>query len=154
MTTTTGRRTVPSTLGCAPYTLRGKLRDANLRLTHQRMALGWLIFGKGRRHITAEALYEEAIKSKITVSLATVYNTLRQFTEAGILREIATDRTHTFFDTNTSPHHHFLILGTNVLIDMPDGYVAIADSLVAPAGTEIAGVDVIVRLRSASRNRD
>jgi Fur family transcriptional regulator, iron response regulator len=135
--------------GCPVHQLRGKLRRANLRPTRQRIALGWLLFGKGDRHVTAEALYEEAIGMKVPVSLATVYNTLHQFTEAGLLNEIAVDGSRTYFDTNISPHHHFLIEETNALVDIPHGVVAVADLPIAPEGTEISRVDVIVRLRKA-----
>jgi Fur family transcriptional regulator, iron response regulator len=138
--------------GCPVHQLRGKLRRANLRPTRQRIALGWLLFGKGDRHVTAEALYEEAVGMKVPVSLATVYNTLHQFTEAGLLMEIAVDGARTYFDTNTSPHHHFLIEETSALVDIPGG-VSVAGLPVAPEGTEIARVDVIVRLRKAPRQR-
>jgi Fur family transcriptional regulator, iron response regulator len=133
--------------GCPVHQLRNKLRRASLRPTRQRIALGWLLFGKGDRHVTAEGLYEEAVGMKVPVSLATVYNTLHQFTEAGLLNEIAVDGSKTYFDTNVSPHHHFLIEGTNDLVDIPEGVVAVADLPAAPEGTEIARVDVIVRLR-------
>jgi Fur family iron response transcriptional regulator len=135
--------------GCPVHQLRGKLRRANLRPTRQRVALGWLLFGKGDRHVTAETLYEEAVSMKVPVSLATVYNTLHQFTQAGLLNEIAVDGSRTYFDTNISPHHHFLIEETNTLFDIPDGGVSVVDLPVAPEGTEIARVDVIVRLRKA-----
>jgi Fur family transcriptional regulator, iron response regulator len=135
--------------GCPVHQLRGKLRRANLRPTRQRVALGWLLFGKGDRHVTAETLYEEAVSMKVPVSLATVYNTLHQFTQAGLGNEIAVDGSRTYFDTNISPHHHFLIEETNTLFDIPDGGVSVVDLPVAPEGTEIARVDVIVRLRKA-----
>jgi len=134
--------------GCPVHQLRSKLRRANLRPTRQRIALGWLLFGKGDRHVTAEALYEEAVGMKVPVSLATVYNTLHQFTQAGLLNEIAVDGARTYFDTNTSPHHHFLIEETSALVDIPGG-VSVGGLPVAPEGTEIARVDVIVRLRKA-----
>ena len=78
------------------------LRQVGLRPTRQRMALGWLLFGKGDRHLTAEMLYEEATRAKVPVSLATIYNTLHQFTEAGLLRQVAVDGSKTYFDTNVS----------------------------------------------------
>ena len=89
------------------------LRQVGLRPTRQRMALGWILFGKGDRHITAEMLYEEATKAKVPVSLATVYNTLHQFTEVGLLRQVAVDGSKTYFDTNVSQHHHFFVEGEN-----------------------------------------
>jgi Fur family transcriptional regulator, iron response regulator len=143
------QRSADPMAGCPVHQLRGKLRRANLRPTRQRIALGWLLFGKGDRHVTAEALYEEAVGMKVPVSLATVYNTLHQFTQAGLLNEIAVDGARTYFDTNTTPHHHFLIEETSALFDIPDGGVTVTGLPVAPEGTEIARVDVIVRLRKA-----
>jgi Fur family transcriptional regulator, iron response regulator len=136
--------------GCPVHKLRAKLRQANLRPTRQRVALGWLLFGKGDRHVTAEILYEEARAAKVPVSLATVYNTLHQFTGAGLLNEIAIDGPRTYFDTNPTPHHHFLIEETNALIDIPEGHVALTRLPTAPDGCEIARVDVVVRIRRAS----
>ena len=81
-----GRRT-----GCPFHDVRAMLRDVGLRPTRQRLALGWLLFAKGGRHLTAEMLHEDALKARFPVSLATVYNTLNQFTEAGLLREVAVD---------------------------------------------------------------
>src|SRR5262249_44255312 len=83
------------------------LRGAGLRPTQQRLALAHLLFANGNRHVTAEALHEEALARKVPVSLATVYNTLHQFTEAGLLREVAVEGAKTYFDTNTSNHYHF-----------------------------------------------
>jgi len=131
------------------HKLRAKLREARLRPTRQRVALGWLLFGKGDRHVTAEALFEEAKAAKAPVSLATIYNTLHQFTGAGLLREIALDGPSAYFDTNPTPHHHFLIEETRALVDIPDGDVALARLPEAPDGCEIARVDVVVRIRRA-----
>ena len=133
--------------GCPVHELRAKLRGSGLRPTRQRVALGWLLFAKGDRHITAERLYEEATGSRVTISLATVYNTLHQFTQAGLLREIAVDGSKTYFDTNTSKHHHFLIEETNQLVDIPDNLVRILDLPDPLEGMEVTSVDVVVRLR-------
>src|SRR3972149_1928014 len=77
--------------GCPWHDVKSMLRDVGLRPTRQRMALGWILFAKGDRHLTAEMLYEEAIQAKVPVSLATIYNTLHQFTEVGLLRQVAVD---------------------------------------------------------------
>src|SRR6478672_2461011 len=90
----------PDQSGCPFHDLRRKLRQVGLRPTRQRVGLGWLLFAKGDRHITAEALYEEATRARVPVSLATIYNTLHQFTQAGLLRELAVDGAKTYFDTN------------------------------------------------------
>src|SRR5207248_11284683 len=105
--------------GCPWHDVRAMLRDVGLRPTRQRMALGWILFGKGDRHITAELLYEEAAKAKVPVSLATIYNTLHQFTEAGLLRQVAVDGQKTYFDTRASDHHHFFVEDENLLLDIP-----------------------------------
>ena len=133
--------------GCPVHELRAKLRRSGLRPTRQRVALGWLLFAKGDRHITAESLYDEATGKRVPISLATVYNTLHQFTEAGLLREIAIDGSKTWFDTNISDHHHFLIEETNALMDIPGAHIAVGALPDVPEGMEVARVDVIVRLR-------
>ena len=127
------------------------LRAAHLRPTRQRMALGWILFGKGDRHITAEMLYEEATKAKVPVSLATVYNTLHQFTDVGLLRQVAVDGSKTYFDTNVSQHHHFFVEGENDLLDIPDADVVVGKTPIPPEGYEVARIDVVVRLRRKGR---
>ena len=97
----------------------GKVREAGLRPTRQRVALADMLFAKGDRHISAEELHEEAVQAGVPVSLATVYNTLHQFTEAGMLRILAVEGAKTYFDTNTSDHHHFYVEGQNDLVDIP-----------------------------------
>ena len=143
----------PATTGPLAQKSRGLLRDAKLRQTPHRIALGRLILGRGDRHVSAESLHREAIAQKIRVSLATVYNTLHKFTKLGLLREISAGRSHTFFDTNTSPHHHFLLLDTNELLDVPDGCVSVIAGPTAPEGTEVVGIEVIVRLRRISEDQ-
>ena len=101
------------------HDVKAKLRDVGLRPTRQRMALGWILFAKGDRHVTAEMLYEEASRAKVPVSLATVYNTLHQFTEVGLLRQVAVDGSKAYFDTNNSDHHHFFIEDENDLHGHP-----------------------------------
>ncbi len=127
--------------------VRVLLRDAGLRPTRQRVALGEILYGRGHRHVSAEALHEEALAARVPVSLATVYNTLHQFTEAGLLREVAVEGTKTYFDTNVSNHHHFYVEGENSVFDIPGDGVAIGAVPVPPEGMEIVRVDVVVRLR-------
>ncbi len=136
-----------SLVGCPFHDLRMKLFDAGLRPTRQRLALGWLLYAKGDRHLTAEKLQEEAQASRVSISLATIYNSLHQFTEAGLLREIAIDGTRTYFDTNVSHHDHFLVEETNMLIDIPQVAVDLLHLPEPPSGKRIAEVEVIVRLR-------
>jgi Fur family iron response transcriptional regulator len=128
-----------------------RLVAAGLRPTRQRVALGELLFGGGDRqvdrHVTAERLFEEATAAQMPVSLATVYNTLHQFTAAGLLREIAVDGARVYFDTNTSEHHHFLFEDDGELFDIPASCVVAPNLPAPPEGLKIARVDVIVRLR-------
>src|SRR3982074_2585097 len=137
----------PALTGCPWHDVKARLRDVGLRPTRQRMALGWMLFGKGGRHVTAEMLYEEAVKAKVPVSLATIYNTLHQFTDAGLLRQIAVDGSKTYFDTNVSEHHHFFIEGENDLVDILPSEVVLGSTPVPPEGYEVARIDVVVRLR-------
>ena len=127
--------------------LRALLRNSGLRPTRQRMALAGILFGQGNRHISAEGLHEEAMTHRVPVSLATVYNTLHQFTEAGLLREVAVDGSKTYFDTNTADHHHFFVEDDNQVIDIPPGHMGVDDIPAPPPGYEISRVDVVVRLR-------
>ncbi len=124
-----------------------RVRDAGLRPTRQRVALGNLLFAKGDRHLSAEELHEEALAAGVPVSLATVYNALHQFTEAGLLRILAVEGSKTYFDTNTSDHHHFFIEGENRIFDIAAGPVEIVNLPEPPEGMEIANVDIVVRLR-------
>ncbi|MCT8999146.1 iron response transcriptional regulator IrrA [Chelativorans intermedius] len=128
-----------------------RVRQAGLRPTRQRVALAQLLFASGDRHISAEELHEEALGAGVRVSLATVYNTLHQFTEAGMLRILPVEGSKTYFDTNTSDHHHFFFEDENRLVDIPEGPVQIANLPVPPEGMEIANVDIVVRLRPKER---
>lgn len=136
--------------GCPWHDVKAMLRQVGLRPTRQRMALGWILFGKGDRHLTAEALYEEATRAKVPVSLATIYNTLHQFTEVGLLRQVAVDGSKAYFDTNASAHHHFFVEGEDELLDIPGADVIVGKTPTPPEGFEIARVDVVVRLRRKS----
>jgi Fur family iron response transcriptional regulator len=133
--------------GCPWHDVKTMLRQVGLRPTRQRMALGWILFGKGERHLTAEMLYEEATRAKVPVSLATVYNTLHQFTQVGLLRQVGVDGSKAYFDTNATEHHHYFVEGANELFDIPGAVVVVDKMPAAPAGFEIARIDVVVRLR-------
>ena len=137
--------------GCPWHDVKALLRQVGLRPTRQRIALGWILSGKGDRHLTAEMLYEEASRAKVPVSLATIYNTLHQFTDVGLLRQVAVDGSKTYFDTNASQHHHFFVEGENSLLDIPHSDVVVGKTPVPPEGYEIARIDVVVRLRRKGR---
>lgn len=122
------------------------LRRHGLRPTRQRLMLGRLLFGAGGRHLTAEMLHAEATANDMAISLATVYNTLHQFTRAGMLRQIGVDGSKSFFDTNPGCHHHFFVAGEDRLFDTPSGVVV--EKLPAPLpGYEISSIDVVIHLR-------
>lgn len=123
-----------------------KLRAHGLRPTRQRMALSAMLFDGPDRHVTAEMLYEDARARGFDLSLATVYNTLHQFTEAGLMRQVVVDGDKTYFDTNMSDHHHFFHEKTRQLTDIPVGSIRVEGVPPAPDGSKLARVDVIVRL--------
>ena len=135
----------------APLEIRSMLRRSGLRPTRQRLALAKLLYGRGNRHISAEGLHEEAIANNFPVSLATVYNTLHQFTNAGLLRAVAVDGSKTYFDTNTVDHHHFFVEDDDIVIDIPQDRIGMGRVPEPPEGYEISRVDVVVRLRRISR---
>ncbi len=131
------------------------LKSAGLRPTRQRLGLAKLLFDAGDRHVTAEQLHAEARRAGVQVSLATVYNTLHQFTAAGLLSEVVVDPGRSYFDTNTRPHYHFFYEDSGRLSDIPPDRLALDRLPEPPPGTRVDRIDVIVRLREgpvASQN--
>jgi Fur family iron response transcriptional regulator len=133
----------------ADHAVPERLKRAGLRPTRQRLALAALLFDGGHRHVTAEQLQGEAGKSAIKVSLATIYNTLHQFTEAGLLREVVIEPGRSYFDTNMDDHHHFYVEGSGRLLDIPADSVSLASLPTPPEGTSISRVDVVIRIGPA-----
>jgi Fur family transcriptional regulator, iron response regulator len=133
-----------------PYSgLIERLKQVGLRPTRQRLALSRLLFEEGRpqnRHVTAEQLHGEAMQSGVRVSLATIYNTLNQFTQAGLLREVVVEPGRSYFDTNVDDHHHFFFENTGRLMDIPGDSVRLDTVPEAPAGARVRRIDVIIRL--------
>jgi Fur family transcriptional regulator, iron response regulator len=127
-----------------------RLRAAGLRPTRQRLALARLLFDKGDRHVTAEQLHGEALAAAVTVSLATVYNTLHQFIAAGLLREVVVNSGRCYFDTNVSDHHHFFLADSGKLVDIPGHRIDVANVPSPPSGTTICRIDVIIRVERDS----
>lgn len=126
--------------------LRNRLRAAGLRPTRQRLALGQLLFAGDNRHVSAERLHKEAKAADIHVSLPTVYNTLRQFTEAGLLREVVVDPKRCYFDTNTERHHHLFYEDEDRLEDISDADIAVSRLPRLPAGMSVKRIDVVIRV--------
>ncbi len=124
------------------------LAAASLRPTRQRLTLATLLVGDGQhRHVTAESLFDAAKDKGDTVSLATVYNTLRAFCDAGLVQEVTVDGSRSYFDTNTHDHPHFFWEDEGRLSDAPIDQLVISQLPDVPEGAEIASVDVVIRLR-------
>jgi len=123
-----------------------KLRAVGLRPTRQRLGLAALLFEAKDRHVSAEQLHEEASAAGIRVSLATVYNTLHQFTELGLLRELSVDGARTYFDTNLGDHHHFYCEEDGELVDIEGQSISVGGLPQLPEGAKLKRVDVIVRV--------
>jgi len=139
----TNQRQIPSRRPC----LTAVLRMAGLRPTRQRIALAELLFSGDHRHVSAEALHGEAGNGGVDVSLATVYNTLHQFRRAGLLREVTVDASRSYFDTDTSDHHHFFVEDEQRVIDIPADSIVIQGLPDAPSGMEVTHVDVVIRVK-------
>lgn len=136
-------RAIPSRRPC----LTAVLRMAGLRPTRQRVALAEILFGGEHRHVSAEQLLAEAAAAKVNVSLATIYNTLHQFRAAGLLREVAVEASRSYFDTDTSDHHHFYLEDEERVIDIPASSITISNLPQPPDGMSVTHVDVVVRVR-------
>lgn len=135
----------------APHLSRW-LASGNLRPTRQRLALARLLVGDGEdRHVTAESLFLQAVGQGEKVSLATVYNTLRAFCDAGLLNEVVVDGSKSYFDTRTDDHPHFYWEDSHKLTDAPAEELTIAALPEIPEGMELSRVDVVIRLRPAGR---
>jgi Fur family iron response transcriptional regulator len=126
------------------------LRTAHLRPTRQRLALTRLLFERGDRHVTAEQLHSEALAASVPVSLATIYNTLHQFIEAGLLREVVVNPGRSYFDTNVTDHHHFFFEDSGRLVDIPADDIGVTGLPTPPNGAAIRRVDVIIRVADDS----
>lgn len=123
-----------------------KLREVGLRPTRQRLALAKILFEGPNRHVTAEILYEETEQANINISRATIYNTLHQFTDVGLLREVVVDSGRTYFDTNMSDHHHYFMEKEGCLEDIPEGMINIDRLPDVPAGKKFSRVEVIIHV--------
>lgn len=131
-----------------PYTeALDLLKSSGLRPTRQRLALARLLFENGNRHVTAEQLHSEAQTSNFRVSLATVYNTLHQFTNVDLLREVVVEPGRSYFDTNVENHHHFFHEDSGRLVDINEESVKLDELPQPPNGTDVHRVDVIIRVR-------
>ena len=128
-----------------------KLKESGLRPTRQRVALARLLLETGPRHVTAEELFQEARAAGIPVSLATVYNTLHQFTAAGLMTEVVVGSGQSYFDTNPTSHYHYFDKSTGEIIDVPEELIQFLKLPEPPPGKVIDRIDVVVRIRNADR---
>ena len=134
-----------------PYSyLITRLKEAGLRPTRQRLALAKLLLECGDRHVNAEQLHREVSETGIKVSLATIYNTLHQFTKAHLLREVVVESGRAYFDTNTRNHHHIFNQDTGELCDIPDDAISASVAPKVPKGTKIDRVEIIVRVKAST----
>jgi Fur family iron response transcriptional regulator len=124
-----------------------RLRAAGLRPTRQRLRLAEILFRHGNRHVTAELLHQEAQEAGCGVSLATVYNSLHQFTAVGLLQQVIVDPQRSYFDTNTGPHQHFYDEDDAALTDIAGEGIEVSGLPAPPRGRTVARVDVVVRIR-------
>src|ERR1700704_4362839 len=124
-----------------------RLRQSGLRPTRQRVELASLLFQGCDRHVTAESLHDEVSGAGVQVSLATVYNTLHQFTQSGLLRQVVVDASRSYFDTNTGDHQHFFVEDEGQLIDIPGDQIAVAGVPAPPKGLSVDRIDVVVRVK-------
>jgi Fur family transcriptional regulator, iron response regulator len=130
-----------------------KLKESGLRPTRQRVALARLLLQNGHRHVTAEELFQEARAAGIPVSLATVYNTLHQFTAAGLMAEVVAGSGQSYFDTNPTSHYHYFDKSTGEIIDVPEEAIQFLRLPEPPPGKVIDRIDVVVRIRSVAAAR-
>ena len=126
--------------------MASKLRAAGLRPTRQRVAIACLLLDGRHRHVTAESLTAEINATGLHVAGGTVYNTLNQFTNAGLLRRVTVHNEYSLFDTNTAHHHHFYNVADDRLIDIPSDHLVLSRLPQAPDDHDITGVDVIIHV--------
>ena len=134
-------------VACGETHARRRLVAAGLKPTRQRITVCALLFSGPARHVTVEELHREAVDIGHRLSLATVYNTLRQFGEAGLVRRISVPGGRGYFDVETGDHHHFYIADEDRIIDIPVGSVMLGDLPEPPEGYRIDKVDIVVHLK-------
>ena len=124
-----------------------KLEKNRIRATKQRRILAKLLFDKGKRHISAENLFDEVKKDERKISMATIYNTLKQFTSLGLIREIVVDQNKSLYCNNNQSHYHLYIEDEGKVIDIPTKNINLNIPSI-PACLQLHNIDVIVRIRT------
>lgn len=131
----------------ASFDIKAQLLAAGIGVTRQRLALAALLLGEEHRHLTADQLFAEARRADCDVSFATIYNTLKAFCDAGLLREVVVDATRTYYDTNVARHHHFYAEETKTLSDIADRELVLSKLPPLPDGMMMTDYAVTIRLR-------
>ena len=129
-----------------------KIEESGIIPTKQRRVLAKILFQKGNRHISAENLYDEVRKEDRKISMATIYNTLKQFTNLGLIREVVVDKNKSLYDTNNKPHYHLYVEDEGKIHDIPTNNINL-DLPSVPACLTLHNIDVIVRVRSIKDNK-
>jgi Fur family transcriptional regulator, iron response regulator len=123
------------------------LTAAGITPTPQRVEIAAVLLGAAQ-HLCADQIIARLATARVSVSKATVYNTLGLFAARGLVREVMVDATRVFYDSNTTPHHHFYNVDDGVLTDFPSTAVVIEHLPAPPPGTAADGVEVVIRVRN------
>ena len=124
-----------------------KIESSGIRPTKQRRVLAKILFEKGNRHVSADELFHDVKKEDRKISMATVYNTLKQFTSLGLVREVVVDQNKSLYCTNHESHYHLYIEDEGKIIDIPTKNIDLNISSI-PACLQLHNIDVIVRIRT------
>ena len=126
-----------------------KLRSSNLRPTKQRLKICQFLFDRDKTfHFTVETLNKKINKHGATkISLATIYNTIEAFTNAGYLKEILSSKNKSYYDTNTKSHHHFYDEGSKELTDIHYSQIKLSKVPIPPKGKKIKNLEVVIRIQ-------
>lgn len=125
------------------------MRVHRLNPTHQRVEIAQVLFAEPQ-HLSADQVLSMVNRQRTTVSKATVYNTLGLFARNGLVREVIVDPSKVFYDPTTKPHHHFFNVDTGELMDVESDDLLIGCLPELPSGTEMAGIDVVIRIRNSA----
>jgi len=127
-----------------------KLTSHSILPTPQRVDIASVLFAEPQ-HLSAEVIMERLRSNEHGVSKATVYNTLGLFARTGLVREVFADPTRVFYDSNTSHHHHLFDVEHGTLTDLPADQVRLSALPALTEEQELAGVDIIIRVRPRRR---
>ena len=124
-----------------------KIESSGIRPTKQRRVLAKILFENGNRHLSADELFDDVKKEDRKISMATVYNTLKQFTSLGLVREVVVDQNKSLYCTNHKSHYHLYIEDEGKIVDIPTKNIDLNIPSI-PACLQLHNIDVIVRIRT------